>query len=80
MPHNQEIRWLQRFDNYKKALAQLNDAVNLLPIMNPLPKKLWTVLPKFTSNYLPSLNAKWNNWLRKYSMERFKVRLSFKMR
>jgi len=26
---NSDIRWLQRFNNYKKALRQLNDAVEL---------------------------------------------------
>ena len=26
---NEDIRWLQRFSNYQKALAQLNDAVSL---------------------------------------------------
>lgn len=26
----QDIRWKQRFDNYKKALQDLNDAVELM--------------------------------------------------
>jgi nucleotidyltransferase substrate binding protein (TIGR01987 family) len=26
---NPDVRWLQRFDNYKRALAQLQDAVDL---------------------------------------------------
>lgn len=26
---NEDIRWIQRFDNYKKAMKQLTDAVNL---------------------------------------------------
>jgi 16S rRNA G527 N7-methylase RsmG len=26
---NEDIRWMQRFNNYKRALKQLNDAVEL---------------------------------------------------
>lgn len=27
--HNREIRWIQRFSNYKKALARLTAAIQL---------------------------------------------------
>ena len=27
--NNEDIRWIQRFDNYQRALARLQDAVNL---------------------------------------------------
>lgn len=29
---NKDIRWIQRFSNYKKALSQLKEAVDLLSI------------------------------------------------
>jgi hypothetical protein len=29
-----DIRWLQRLNNYQKALAQLNEAVNLARLVN----------------------------------------------
>ncbi|WP_276501760.1 nucleotidyltransferase substrate binding protein [Terrimonas pollutisoli] len=29
MPPNRDIRWIQRFNNYKKALARLNEAADI---------------------------------------------------
>lgn len=30
MSEQKDIRWIQRFDNYKKALKQLNEAINTM--------------------------------------------------
>gem|GEM_PF-4028104 len=44
-----DIRWTQRFDNYKRALAQLREAVRLYAVANGGTPEVSEIIPCLSS-------------------------------